>query len=1003
MKITSRALRHAVRFTLAVSSTVGSQLAFAQTAPTAPAAGVQEEVVVTGSRIMQNPNDVSIAPVTSVTSLDIAQTGLVRAEDLLNSLPQAVAEASSGQSISSSGNATISLRGLGSSRTLVLINGRRMAPGAALGFASEPDINQIPVDLVERADVLTGGASSTYGADAVGGVVNFILNTHYEGVKLDASYGWNSHHNNDSGDLSLLQAANIALPPSTVTTGIQKDVSVLLGSNFADGKGNATAYFTYMNQGAAVGYQFDHAACTLNGNLPAGPPHCGGSSTSGTGRFYEFGKVGGHTTTVVDNTVDGKTGTFRPYSDLTDSYNYGALSYFQRPMERYTAGGFLNYEINDHATAYSETMFSRYNSQAQYGPSGSFFGQSLFTTSCSNPLLTAQEVSTFCAPATLQANQALYGLTGNQFALYIGRRNVEGGGRQDNFTTNSIREVLGVKGKINDVWSYDAYGQVSISRTQDIENNFLGQQQVINALNVVTDPATGKPACAAAVAGTDKQCVPWNIWVPGGVTPAQLNYLTVPSSYTVETKEYIGDASVTGDLGKYGVKLPGAASGMVVNVGGEFRQEQYDFDPDYIYLNALAEGGLSSPTHAVHGEFHVAEAFGEFHLPILDEKPGAYALAAEGGYRYSSYQTGATTNTFKLGLEWAPVQDVRARASYNRAVRAPNILDLFNPAAVGAGGTSDPCWGPTPVYTQAQCANTGVTASQYGHIVVNPAAQINTSAGGNPGLQPETADTYTFGFVVQPQVIPNLVASLDYYDIKIKQTITSLSASTIINDCAVDNIASLCSLIHRGTGGSLWIQPTAYVNANEQNIGNVSTKGIDLKADYRIDIGVAGKLAFDLVGTKVINFLTEPLPGLGSYDCAGYAGQICGSPTPKWRHNFTTNWMTPWAGLDITLKWRYIGSVDSDRTSSDPQLKNTYYTETAHIGGYTYLDLSASMPLGTNVNFRLGINNIADKNPPAVWNGSFTDCPSATCNDNTWVGTYDTLGRYMYAHVTAKF
>ena len=248
-----------------------------------------------------------------------------------------------------------------------------------------------------------------------------------------------------------------------------------------------------------------------------------------------------------------------------------------------------------------------------------------------------------------------------------------------------------------------------------------------------------------------------------------------------------------------------------------------------------------------------------------------------------------------------------------------------------------------------------------------------------------------------------MILSVDYYSIKIKETITNLAASTIINNCAVNNIAALCGLIHRGTGGSLWIQPTAFVNANSQNIGSVSTKGIDLKVGYRMDIGGMGKLGWDLVGTRVSNFLTEPLPGLGTYDCAGYAGQICGSPTPKWRHNLTMNWLSPWAGLDISLKWRYIGAVDSDRTSPDPQLAGLFYAQTAHIGGYSYFDLSASLPVTSQVAFRIGVNNIADKNPPAVWNGTYTDCPTATCNDNTWVGTYDTLGRYLYAHVTAKF
>ncbi len=403
----SRNVRHAVRLALAAcASTAAIPLAYAQQPPAeaapAPAEPVSE-VVVTGSRIATLPNEVSISPITSTTAADIQQTGLVRTEDILNMLPQITAEQNAGTSISSVGVATVSLRDLGSQRTLVLINGKRMQPGGAGGVpggnANAPDIDQIPADLIERADVLTGGASAVYGADAVAGVVNFILNTHYEGVKVDASYGFNNHSNDDQTYLNLLSAANQPLPSSTVNTGAQRQFTITAGANFADGKGNATAYFGYLNGSQAVGYEFDHAGCTLNGaSTPGfGPVHCGGSSTSGSGRFFMLGKVGGKTTTILDNTVDPKTGIFRPYSDLTDSYNYGALSYLQRPAERYTAGAFLHYDVNDNAEVYTETMFARYQSTAQYGPSGAFAFTS-YVTSCNNPLLTTQEVSVICAP-----------------------------------------------------------------------------------------------------------------------------------------------------------------------------------------------------------------------------------------------------------------------------------------------------------------------------------------------------------------------------------------------------------------------------------------------------------------------------------------------------------------------------------------------------------------------------------------------------------------------------
>jgi iron complex outermembrane receptor protein len=1028
----NRKLQFAIRAALAAAATTAVvPMAMSQTVASATTAGTAadttlQEVVVTGSRLQQSPNDVSISPITSVTSLDIQQTGLVRAEDILNNLPQVIAEQSSGTSISSNGTATVSLRGLGSQRTLVLVNGTRLMPGAGIGptVASSADINQIPADLIERVDVLTGGASAVYGADAVAGVVNFVLNTHFEGVRVDANYGFGMHSNSDATQLGYLSDAAQPLPQSTVDAGFNKDVSFLAGANFADGKGNATVYATYLKSSPAVGYQYDYAGCTLNtpDTLPGpGALKCGGSSSSATGRFLLLGTTApGSVGVLTDNTV--KAGGYVPYTSA-DSYNYGALSYLQRAAERYTAGSFINYDINDNTNVYSDFMYARNTSSADYGPSGEFaFGTP--TISCAgagsptyNPLLSAQERGTLCTPGNISANQSAFGGTGNDITLYLARRSVESGPRVDNYSSNSMREVLGVKGHWTEAISYDFYGQVGITQMEDIEQGFLGQQQINNALNVVVDPKTGKPACAAAVSGLDTSCVPWNIWAVNGVNAAQLKYLVVPSSYTITAKEYITDGSVTVDLGKYGIKIPTASEGISFNVGAEYRAETYDFDPDYIFGNGFAAGG-NGAQNPIHGGFHVGEVFTEGRIPIMNDMPGAYDLSADVGYRYSSYTSGFDTNTFKLGLEWAPVQDARVRAGFNRAIRAPSIGDLFSPAVIGAGGTADPCWGkkvggtpgdPTSGtvngHSFAFCANTGVTSGEFGNILANPAAQINTSLGGNPTLTPEIADTYTLGVVFQPTFLHGFVASVDFYRIVINNTIESLSSNTVVNNCGISGSTSLCGLIHRGTGtGSLWFNNADFVNTNEVNIGSISTKGIDLAVHYTMDIGPAGKLGFSLSGTRTLDFDTQPLPTGGAYDCVGYYGTTCGAPTAAWKHVLNNTWASPWAGLDITARWRYLGPVNSDRQSQDPQLAQTYFAPTSHIGGYSYIDLSASIPVGTSgVSFRVGVNNLTDKAPPVVANGNYSDCPNTSCNDNTWVGTYDTLGRYLYAHVSAKF
>jgi outer membrane receptor protein involved in Fe transport len=1016
-------LQYAVRAVLAAAAASAVAPAYAQTAPAAANASdtALQEVVVTGSRLAISPNDVSISPVTSLTSLDIQQTGLVRTEDLLNNLPQVIAEQSGGTSISSNGTATVSLRGLGSQRTLVLVNGTRLAPGASLGASpstsSSADINQIPADLIERVDVLTGGASAVYGADAVAGVVNFVLNTHFEGVKFDANYGFGRYENNHQQLLGYLAAAGDPAPDSTVDAGFNKDVSFVAGSNFADGKGNVTVYGTYLKTSPAVGYQYDFAGCSLNtpSTLPGpGGLKCGGSGTPATGRFALFGvnSTTGKFGALTPAYAVQPSGAFSPYNS-TDSYNYGALSFLQRAADRYTAGSFINYDINDKTNVYNSFMFARNSSTADYGPSG-LFSYTAAQISCANPLLSAQQIGIFCTPALIAQNHAGFPNTpAGDITLYVGRRAVENGPRQDNYVSNSFRETLGVKGSFVEGLTYDLYGQIGINMMRDSQGGYVLTTNALNALDVVQTP-TG-PQCASAVNGTAPTCVPWNIFSKGGVTPEAAKYISTPASYDVTVKEYIVDASVTADLGKLGMQLPTASSGPSINLGAEYRSESYNFNPDFIFENGLNSGG-NGAQNPIDGGFHVSEVFTEARLPLLNNLPAVYDLSLEAGYRYSTYTSGFNTNTYKFGVEYAPLQDVKLRAGYNRAVRAPSVGDLFAPAVIGAGGTADPCWGAVVGGTGgttgtvnkhdfAFCSRTGVTAAEWGAITPNPAAQINTSVGGNAALKPETADTFTYGFVFQPSFVSGLVASLDFYYIKIANTIESLTSNTIVNNCGITGDATLCGLIHRGPGtGSLWFNNNDFVTAQEQNIGTVSTKGIDLASRYTIDLGDMGKIGLALSGTRVLNFFTQPLPTGGAYNCAGYFGTTCGAPTPHWRHVVNTDWRAPWAGLDLALRWRYLGPTQSDRVSQDPQLSQVYFAGTARIGGYSYLDLSLAMPIAsTGIDVRVGVNNLTDKAPPIVANGNYSDCPNSSCNDNTWVGTYDTLGRYLYAHVSVKF
>lgn len=986
MRINNRLLQSAIK-----ASLIGGALlplpVLAQTAPNEKAADIGD-VVVTGSRIAV-PNEVSISPVIGVTADDVSRSGATRVEDLLNTLPQVFASQGSNISNGSDGTATINLRNLGSNRNLVLVNGRRLGPGDASG-GNAADVNQVPIELIDRVDVLTGGASSVYGADAVAGVVNFQLNNHYEGIKIVSNYSFNQHANHDeTGAAQAVAAAGDTPAPSHVVTGDTKSLALIFGFNTQDGKGNSTSYATYRDVAAVLQSSYDYSACTLNSGYvtQTGKFSCGGSSTSFPGRFRlqsTTGKAIGPSVTI------GPNGALTPWSG-SYLYNYGPLNYYQRPDERWTFGNFTHYEFNEHADVYTETMWMRDASTAQIAPSGAFaYGN--YTLSCSDPQLSAAMITAWCNGAT----------TGN-FNLGIGRRNVEGGGRQYTYDHESLRQVIGVKGKINDTWTYDVSGQFNTVDQSSYEGNDLSSARIANALDVIPG-SNGTAVCASALA-VSQGCVPWNIFQSKGVTPAALSYLSVPAIETGELRQYIFDANTTGDLGKYGVKVPTAASGVKVNVGYEWREIKSQTDPD-LELTSGDISGSGSPTTPVGGSIISSEGFVEANVPLVDDMRYAKSVLLNTGYRYSNYSTGFNTNTYKYGVEWTPVNDIRARASWARAVRAPDIGELYSAQVVGLDGSSDPCAGAKPSLTQAQCALTGVSASQYGKIDANSAAQYNGLTGGNPKLLPETAVTKSFGVGWTPSQLPNYRLQLDWSEIKISKIIESIGETNVIETCATQDQG--CNLIHRDVNGSLWESTSGYVVDQLVNSPKAAgVKTIDVDSSYSLRLDSWGKVDFSILGTY---FLTEL--GVNGSGCVGLYGSNCGTPEPRWRHTFSTTWQTPWNGADISLRWRFIGKVRSDLLSSDPSsrvapgsdaelIANGDVPNTdAYVASRSYLDLTGSFKIIDSVTAQVGINNLLDKDPPIFGNVS---CAPTICNGNTFPQVYDALGRYVFVKLVAQF
>jgi len=977
--MTNRFRRQSLLATTMICGVVASFAAMPVYALAADAkAGEVEEVVVTGSRIPQ-PNLITTSPVTQVTAQDITSAGVTRVEDMVNQLPQAFAAQNSNISNGASGTATVNLRGLGSVRTLVLIDGRRMPYGSPSETAA--DINQIPGGLVDRVEVLTGGASAVYGSDALAGVVNFIMKKDFEDIRVDAQYGMFQHDNgyDGPGDLrnvikgrASTNPAQFKLPADNVSDGISKEVTLMMGVSSPDKKGNLTAYVTYRNNDKVLQADRDYSACTIGG-ATATVFSCGGSSTSFPGRFTDF--------STYNYTLDTTTGAFKPFVSSRDQYNYGPLNYYQRPDERYTLGAFGHYELNQHADIYTQLMFADYSTVAQIAPSGDFGNTT--TINCDNPLLSAgQKTAIGCTSALITS--------GGKVDMTILRRNVEGGGRQDDLRFQSYRQVIGARGDIGQGWSYDVYGQFSRVQQSRTYNNDFSVSRLTKALDVVD--VKGVATCRSVVNGSDSACVPYNIFKAGGVTQAALDYVQIPLVQTGFTTQQVVSGSVTGNLGEYGLKSPYADSGVAVVLGLEMRRDVLSKTVDSAF--ATGDGaGQGGPTKGLKGTTQVREFFTEASVPLVNDKPLAKLISLDAAYRKSSYSRGIETDTYKVGGDWAPVDDIRFRASYQQAVRAANVVELFSAQAEGLFDlAADPC-GASKSATLAQCSATGVPAANYGNgaALDSPANQYTLLGGGNPKLNPEESKTKTVGVVLAPQFLPSFNMSLDYFDIEIEKTISSFGAENALNACYKLNLAFACKSIHRNALGQLWTNG-GYIDDLATNIGALKTTGYDINANYKLDldrVGLKGmgNVAFNLVGTYLDKLETTPNAITPKYDCVGFYGSVCGTPNPKWRHRIRASWQSPW-NADLALTWRYYDEVKL--------YGNTAKRVDAKFEAQNYLDISGDVRVGDTTKVRFGVNNVLDRDPPLSANASGG-------NGNTYPQVYDALGRYLFIGVTKDF
>lgn len=917
---------------------VGAAPALAQEAAQQASPG-DDVITVTGSRIARE-DFVSNSPVSTIDAESFELTNTVNAEDLLNDLPQTVPGLDRTSNNPGNGTATVNLRGLGANRTLVLVDGIRMI---ATDNGGVVDINNIPTALIERVEVVTGGASAVYGSDAIAGVVNFILDDDFEGLEI--GFGGEM---TEQGDAEQVQA------------------DITFGANFDSGRGNVVMNYSWTDREDLFQGDREFAQNALidsGGQLIPG----GSSGVPGTRVFFPFDFGGG----VVATGTFNPDGTIRPFDTSgadNDFYNYAPPNYLQLPQERHQVTALGRYEINEHVEVYGRALFSHNKVPQQLAPTPAFGS---FDINVDNPFLAPSAQAIFA-----QADTDSDGIA----TVFLGRRMLEVGPRISDDNLEAYQFQVGARGDLAGTWNYDFYIADGRSLRSTTLRGDVSAERFQQGLLATTD-GSGNIVCIDPSGG----CAPVNIFGEGNISAEAADFVRTRIASVLESNQFIAELNFAGDTSGF-LELPGGPIGLAF--GGGYREEDSRFDPS----QNLADGSLLGFNGAppVQGAYDVYDIYGEFYAPILQGAEFADVLAIEGAYRYSDYSTVGGVTAWKLAGEWAPHEDIRFRTSFNTATRAPNISELFSPQSNGFPGASDPCstgFGSYDGTQDAICQATGVPAANVG-TNLQPNSQIEGLFGGNPNLSEETAETFTVGVVVQPSAIPGFSFSVDYFDIEIEDVISTFGGgvNSILNLCynvVQDPNSAYCQAVNRTASGRI-----DTVEATLQNIAVSNASGVDLFAEYSRDLdlfGLGGDMGLTFLGTWYEENSFLPGPGLGLIKCAGKFGNTCGEPNPEWQHLATLSYRTDrWTAR---AEWEYIGSTTDDNDGT------TFARE--EFDAESYFNVSGSFNVNETVTLNAGIDNLFDKEPPLAGNNSE--------QANTYPATYDVFGRTYWLTVRSRF
>ncbi len=928
-----------------------AQPAHAQTGD-APADEPVEEIVVTGSRLPRR-DFTAVSPIATIESEALTYAGQATLEETLNKLPQVTPDFGRASNGVGNGKSQINLRGLGAGRTLVMLNGRRLAPS---GIGTAVDVNNLPQALMDRVEVITGGASTVYGSDAVAGVVNFITRDDFVGFAVDASA-----YVTEEGDSEIY------------------DINVTWGHEFD--RGNIALYGGFYDRSETFQVERAFSAVALNDTWQ-GEVRPGGSPIIPAGIIFQPQIDLG--TGATPTTFDGN-GVPIPYDPVTGAYNYAPVNYLQTPLTRRSAGAFATYELGADLELYAEVSYANNQAAKTLAPVPA---QGFFEINPDNPLLSPEAQQLF-------ADQ-LFPVSATTVGMVFGRRLSELGARIIETDNDYTRVAAGLRGPINATWDFDAW--VTYTRGDEDEGFLNDASYSRMQQGLLVDPGTGE--CFDPTDG----CVPLNVFGEGNLSQAGLDF--------IRYEPFLNKTSRTQKLASAFVRgAPFDAWAGPINMafGVEWRDDDGTFRADTALFTDDTLGYRASAS--VNGSESVWEIYTEATIPLAEGAPWAEYLGLEVGGRYSEYENAGSVDSFKFGGEWQLPIPVRFRAMFQRSVRAPNLEEAFTEQGIERGSYTsgagfDPCSAsrdPVGAGLREACIATGLPADQVGVFEATEGFPTDFVFGGNPLLEPEKAETLTLGVVLELDWLQGVQVSIDYFDLEVSDTIGEIDATIACFDEA--NAANLfCGNIERDA--------TTY-NVNRVyepfvNRGELRTEGIDtmVSVDAELPAGLAlfdgqADLAFGLAWTHVLKNSEQETSFGTEFDCAGLFGYPCIYALSRFidaypEDRVLANLRYYSGDFMASLSWRWISGTDNGvLTYGDVLGAGWADPGVPSIGSVSYSDLGMAYSFNENVEARLTIANLANQGPPLLANNSF--------GPNTDSTLYDVFGRSYTLMVALRF